>query len=1484
MKKKWIIGLSALLFLFFVVSTSIEAADNSEPEWNNNPETFKVNREPAHATLMPYDSIKTALEGDRTASSFYKSLNGEWRFRWSKNPDGRPEDFYKNSYDISTWDTIQVPGNWQLQGFDYPIYTNITYPWTGYEQPEAPKAPTVYNPVGSYKRTFTIPDNWDGREIFLSFKGVESAFYVWINGEKVGYSEDSYTPAEFNISDYLHPGENSLAVEVYRWSDGSWLEDQDFVRLSGIFRDVYLYSTPTIHMNDFTVTTDLDEAYVDASLDVEVDIQNFSESKEANEYQVEAHLYNENDKLVSKEPIKMDVRLDGKQAFTTNSSQLIKNPKKWSAENPNLYKLVLVLKDNNGNIIETESSKIGFREFELKEGQMHLNGKPIVFKGVNRHEIDPDTGRNISEETIIKDIKLMKKFNINAVRTSHYPNNERWYELADEYGLYLIDETNLESHGANNILPASDPQWLDASLDRLQSMIERDKNHPSVLIWSLGNEAGRGDSFKKMAEWAHEADPTRLVHYEGDNRWTDVESHMYPSVASVESYGKSGNDKPYILCEYAHAMGNSVGNLYKYWDVIDKYPNLQGGFIWDWVDQSLREPTPVKKIVNDQSANPVEGRLFGESIEGENGKAIDGYVTVPQEKKLDITEKQLTLEAWVKPEATSTHSPFIAKGDSQYALKQNGSQLEFFVYNQNLSNPWITVSASLPDNWEGNWHHVAGVYDGHALKLYVDGQLLADKAYDGDISSNAFAVNIGRNTEADRVTTAVIDQAAIHNRALSAEELTSDRGPDSSTVLWMDFNEVTEEEFEQKEYFAYGGDWGDNPNDGNFLANGLVFPDRSIQPELWEVKKVYQNIKVTGKDLIDGSISIQNDFLFTNLSSYDLEWEVKENDKTIEKGKEKKLNIKPGEQKQINLDYSQPELTPGAEYWLNIRFTLPHKTDWAKKGHVVASEQLQIPYEVPDQPMEDISQMPSMTLDETNDSVTVEGEQFHLDFDKKAGTISSFIYRGNQLIKAGPEPNFWRAPNDNDKGNGMPSRTATWREAGKNRTIEEVKVTPIGDKVVKINVHSTLPTTNTSSYSVSYVIYGSGDVVIDSTLNPGADLPEIPAIGMELTLPKEYEEMTWFGRGPHENYWDRNKSADIGLYQSTVEDQFIPYLEPQETGNHTGVRWTTFTNKQGIGLMAIGQPSLEVGALHYTEQDLENHAHPYELVRKDDIFVSLDYHQMGLGGDDSWGARPHPEFTLNADKSYTYSYRLKPISNDQSAMEESNKLITTNLVKNIEIDGETLQGFHPGKTEYTKRYLAGSLTEIPEVEAVPFDDHVDLEIVQAEEIPGRAVIIARSNDGLLEQTFTIQFETVEELFLSDMDWISANSGWRSVQRDKSVEGNDLRLRTTEGVNHFEKGIGTHANSEIVFDLTGSGAKKFEAVAGVDAEVGSNGSVTFEVYGDEEKLFESETKTGNTPGEAISVDIEGVEILKLVVTDAGDGNSYDHADWGNAKIK
>lgn len=1258
------------------------AANTDYPEWNNNPETYEVNREVAHAAISHYKNVEAALKDDQSESSFRKTLNGEWRFNWSKNPDQRPKDFYQKGYDVSEWDTIEVPSSWQLKGYGNPIYTNVTYPWTGVENPEPPKAPTKHNPVGSYKKEFTVPENWNGDPVYVSFQGVESAFYLWVNGEKVGYSEDSFTPAEFDISDYINSdGKNTISAEVYRWSDGSWLEDQDFVRLSGIFRDAYLYSTPDTHMRDLSVTTDFDDSFEDATLNVNVDVSKYSD-KQVNGQTVELNLYDHDNNSVLESPVTGDVAFNGNKQVSIKKDKLIENPKKWSAEHPNLYTLVAVLKDQNGKTIETTSAKVGFREFEVENGQMEINGKPITLKGTNRHEIDPKDGRTVSRERMIEDIKLMKKHNINAVRTSHYPNQSEWYDLADKYGLYVIDEANLESHGRRYELPASDPQWLPASLDRLHSMIERDKNHPSVLIWSLGNEAGSGSTFQKMADLAREMDPSRIVHYEGDTQWADIDSVMYPAVSYVENYGKSGKKKPFLLIEYAHAMGNSVGNLYQYWDVIDSYDNLQGGFIWDWVDQNLLEPVP------------------------------------------------------------------------------------------------------------GN---------------------------------------------------------------------------------------------EDESYYAYGGDWGDNPNDGNFLANGLVSADRTVQPELKEVKKVYQDIEIHDADVKNGIIELKNEFLFTNLSQYDANWELKQDGDVIQEGALDKLDVAPLTTKEIELPIDQPSLKAGSEYYLNISFKLKEDMSWASKGYEIAAQQFKMPFDVLEKQPEAIGDMPEIAVDDSDSAIAIDGSDFKLNFNKTKGTIDSFTYKGKEMLKSGPRPDYWRAPNENDIGNNMSSRTGTWRDAGENRTVTDVEVTNYGENAVHIQVTGTLPTTTESNYQTVYTVYGTGEVAVKNTLTPGKGLPEIPAVGMELTLPGEFEQINWYGRGPESNYWDRKTGYPVGVYDSTVDDEFFPYAVPQESSNKTDVRWVTFTNEDGTGLMATGLPLMEFGALHYTEKDLEDAAHPYEMEKKKDIYVNLNYHQMGLGGDNSWGARPHPEFTMQADQSYTSSYRLRPISANDAPMELSQRVVTDELVKSISIDGELLENFNANVNEYTKKYLKGTKEKAPKVNVTPVSDNANVEITQADSFPGKAVVKVTSSDGLLSAEYVIQFEIVDALYLSDLDWENATVGWGTIQRDASIDGNPLTLSSETDPVTYEKGIGTHAHSEIIYDIEGKGYETFQSYVGLDREADNRGTINFQVFADGEKLFESGVMRRDTPAKLVNVDITGKKQLKLVVTDGGDDNGNDHGDWADAKF-
>jgi len=1051
---------SLILNIAYVESVKAQAA-----EWDSTPNIFQVNRLPAHATLMPYNDVPQALQAERYASPNCMLLNGEWKFNFATNPASCPASFYENGYDIGSWDNIEVPGSWQVQGFDYPIYTNSVYPWTGHEEPEPPDAPTVYNPVGSYKRTFTLPAGWDTREVFLSFQGVESAFYVWINGQYVGYGEDSFTADEFDITDKVYAGENTIAVRVYRWCDGSWLEDQDFIRLSGIFRDVYLYSTPKTHMYDFTVVTDLDDSYIDAELSVNVSIHNY-DAVTISGYSLEISLYNADNQfiLLTEES---GITIDSYQEMTISQIQLVTNPYKWSAEKPYLYTLVLSLKNDQGTEIETESCRIGFREFELKDKQMKLNGQPITFKGINRHEMDPNTGRAISYERMLQDINIMKQFNINAVRTCHYPNHPLWYDLCDEYGIYVLDETNMESHGVRYspyYIPGNRSEWTDICIDRISNMVERDKNHTSVLIWSLGNESGNGSNFEAMYMWARQNDSTRLIHYEQQDNVSDMQSDMFLSLDFIRELGQTDLIKPVILCEYALALGNSVGNLYKYWDEIDTYSNLQGGFLWGLIDQALWWPKPA------------------------------GYGT--------------------------------------------------------------------------------------------------------------------------------------------------------------------------GKYLAYGGDWGDDPNSKYFCANGILGADRTLQPEAFEVRKIYQNVRIRPVNLINGEVKIENQHLFTNLNEYTTTWNIMRDSSIIASGilSEQEMNIPPLSKKNIIIDYGFLELVAGSEYWLNLSLKLKGNTLWAIAGHEVIKEQFELPFPVPAPEIVDTSQFAILDTLDTNDSLIISGEKFTIVFNKIKGFFSSYNYDGTELINEGPVPNFWRAPTNSE--NWRFDIHTTWSDASLNRTIDNMVTQKINSKTYKITVDFTFPTDISSSGSVEYTIYGNGDITVKSILDPDVSLPDIPEVSMRFNIPEGFETFTWYGRGPHENYWDRKKSAHVGVYQTQVDSLFVSYIVPGETGNRTDVRWAALTNDQGTGLLITGIPEVEINALHYTPWELERKSHLYELVRDDDITLRVSYRQKGLGGNDTWTDHGNvlPGFTLSTDTTYTYSYRISPITSATNLMGNSKLLYDSDRI------------------------------------------------------------------------------------------------------------------------------------------------------------------------------------------------------------------------------
>jgi beta-galactosidase len=1021
------------------------AADN---DWEN-PQMIGKNKEPAHCTLIPYANRKKAIIGKRTSSQYYQSLNGKWKFHWVKKPADRPMDFYKPEYDANGWKEITVPSNWQTEGYGTPIYLSSPYAF----KKNPPFIQHDYNPVGSYRKEFEIPGDWLEQEnqVFIHFDGVESAFYLWVNGKKVGYSQGSRTPAEFNITKYLGKGKNLLAVEVFRWSDGSYLECQDFWRLSGIYRNVYLFTTPSAHIRDFEVQCHLDENYKDALLKVTAKVRNYGSQPTRNPH-IEVSLLD-----WGNYPVESDILVTGDSVYIAPGAESIvkmkapvNNPRKWSAEEPNLYTVLLTLKDGKGKILEIESCKFGFREVEIKNGQLLVNGAPVLLKGVNRHEHDPDTGHYVNTDSMIKDIHLMKQFNVNTVRTCHYPDDPLWYELCDRYGLYIIDEANIESHGMGykpeNTF-ANKPEWKEAHLDRIRRMVERDKNHPGVIIWSMGNEAGDGTNFEAGSFWIHQRDPSRPVHYERAKQrpHTDIVCPMYWGIDEIVKYAQTPQDRPLILCEYAHAMGNSVGNLQDYWDAIETYHHLQGGSIWDWVDQGLRKKTK------------------------------DG-----------------------------------------------------------------------------------------------------------------------------------------------------------------------------REFWAFGGNFGEEEHDSNFCINGLVMPDRAVTPKLIEVKKVYQNVGFKAVDLLAGKIEIHNKFFFTNLKKYSLKWTLHKGSTLLQSGTLETLDVEPGTRKPVTLPLRKPVPEPGAEYWLRISFHLAEKTQWAPKGHEIAAHQFRLPLEKQAAPL-DTQKLDPVDLSEGENEVIVSGKDFSAGFRRDTGTLVSLKFKEVELIKKGLEPNFWRAPTDNDFGNKMPQRCAPWQKAGKTRKVDKFQVKKTGNSVVQVTVDFSLPDVESTFHTI-YTVLGSGEILVENRFVPGPGskkLPELPRLGMTMRMPQGFEYVKWYGRGPHENYWDRKTSAFVGYYHSTVTDQFVPYVSPQENGYKTDVRWVVLTNKEGTGLLISGKPLICFSALHYTIEDLTGEKrgllHLTDLKARDFVALNIDYKQTGVGGNDSWGARPLPKYTL-FPKEYSYAFRLRGVA------------------------------------------------------------------------------------------------------------------------------------------------------------------------------------------------------------------------------------------------
>jgi len=1045
--------LIAFLSMYSIQSVKAQQQITVVNDWEN-PQVVGINKEKAHVTIT--------LPSEKQNNPGIISLNGTWKFKWSSNPETRPLDFYKNDFVVSEWDNIQVPGNWEMQGFGTPIYTNIKYPFK-VDPPKVMGEPNKKftsfesrNPVGSYCTTFQVPENWLDKVVFINFDGVQSAIYLWINGQKVGYSENSMSPAEFEISQYLRKGKNKIAVEVYKWCDGSYLEDQDMWRLAGIFRDVDLIVRPKTFIQDYSVHAEPCSDYSKAQINLKFNLENRS-GNHSNGLKVDARISG-----FSNTGNPLDIQLSEKDiSILANSSQSYDlkadmiNPRLWSAERPDLYVLVLTLKNAKNEILETAQCRFGVRKIEIRGDVFTINGKPVKLKGVNRHEQHPRTGKHVDRQTMVRDLELMKQANINMIRTCHYPDQPLFYELCDEYGFYVMDEANQESHGfgiGNSIL-GDDPIWKKSHVDRAAALVQRDKNHPCVIFWSLGNEGGKGRNLIAMADTVKKLDQTRLIYSDTQRDVSAIYDEGYLHPDALKKLGERIKDKPVFMREYAHVMGNSGGNLLEYWDVMNADPSLAGAAIWEWVDQGL-------------------------------------------------------------------------------ARKKDNSPMK---YGENPAS----------------------------LQLRDD------------------------------------------------------------------------------EYWAYGGDFGDQPNDGNFCIKGLVSSDRIPYPHYYEVQKIYQPIDFQLIDTKLPKVKIINRFNFTSLDQVDLVYEYRANGQSVQTGTIDGTFILPGQSTEIIIPALKTADPSNPEICLNLYARLKKATCWAAEGFCIAREQFVLkPFT-----FQNINGSGNeLRTKESDTEVVVQKEDFKVSFSKNTGAMQSWQVKQKELLSGSLEPYFWKPTNDNQKMSGFEHEQGKWKTAGEKRIVEKVEITK-KDGVLSVRFNMKLPTIG-ATYQLIYQLNDKGKIQVNAAYHPFCDtIPLIPKFGMRIQLTSDFKLVNWYGRGPYENYPDRKTGSLIGIYESKLENFITAYPAPQDNANRCDVRWFSFSEENGRGIKVTGLQPLCFHAWPYTEDDLKKAKHPFDLPKRDLINLNIDQNIHGVGGNDTWGAKTMEKYTITGNMPYQYGFILEYTGN-----------------------------------------------------------------------------------------------------------------------------------------------------------------------------------------------------------------------------------------------
>ncbi len=1064
---------ATLIITTLVALATTATAQPAGTEWNDL-QVNDINRYPVHTSFFAYEDEAKALAADKTQSANYLSLEGQWRFNWVANADQRPTDFYRTDLDDSAWKTMTVPGMWELNGYGDPEYVNVGFAWRyqfDWNHPE--NVPTKDNHVGSYRRVITIPATWAGKQVIAHFGSVTSNMYLYVNGQFVGYTEDSKVAAEFDLTPYVHPGKNLIAFQSFRWCDGSLSEDQDFWRLSGVARECYLFAkNPKVQVSDIRVTPDLENDYQDGELLVDAWVKGGPS--------IEFRLLNHNGLTVGKSMANFRGRNEGTARF------MLRNVKKWTAETPYLYTLLAIVRDQKGNTIEVIPQRVGFRKVEIRNAQLLVNGQPVLIKGADRHEMDPDGGYVITMERMRQDIEIMKRLNINAVRTCHYPDDPRWYDLCDELGLYVTAEANQESHGFGYDATSVTKKDIFAKqiLQRNQHNVATQFNHPSIIVWSMGNETVDGPNFTAAYQWIKSQDDSRPIQFEQAGKTganTEIYCPMYYPHDACEQYAKDAKfTRPLIQCEYNHTMGNSSGGLKEYWDLVRKYPKYQGGYIWDFVDQALHR------------------------------------------------------------------------------------------------RPDFKADRTLAD------------YDAIAAKLQP--------------------------------------------------------GTGGMTPL-----------------YTYGGDYNKkDASDNNFNNNGIIGPDRQLNPHAYEVAYQYQNIWAEPVDLKAGNISVYNEFFFRDLSNYALDWKLMQftddgGEKTVASGTVDDLDVEPQQKAVLTLPYQVPA---DGEVFLNIAFRLKTAEPLMKAGQVVAKRQLVV-RELPAKLDVMASPKAKVVLQNKKNAATIDVDvegQMAVSFDKATGLMTKYVVNGKNLLADGGtlKPNFWRAVTDNDMGAQLQKKFKAWRNPVMNLTgitaVKGVDINGVKDKnMVAVTASYDMPEVK-STLTLTYKIYSTGAMDVTEALTtsktekPTCDLLRF---GMVMDLPYDMDQSTFYGRGPIENYIDRKASEQIGIYKQTADQQFYPYIRPQETGTKSDIRWWMQTTKQGQGFVLTAASLFDASALHYAIADLDegdekHQRHSPEVKKSQFTELYFDYAQFGLGGQNSWGAWPLQQHRLPYGD-ITFTFRIIPM-------------------------------------------------------------------------------------------------------------------------------------------------------------------------------------------------------------------------------------------------